>query len=196
MMTPRLKLRQRGASLIEILVAVLIVTFGILALAALQANSVRYNKTSELRTVASLLAKDMADRMRANVTGVQVLSYNSSETTYANAASTVANETMANIPTCDYPVVCSAQQIAAIDLAQWRRSLFFGLPQAAAYIQYQAPSVTGGGGASADLWVVWDDSAASGGGSATSTDASNCPPNWNAVNTQVAYNCLSMRVAL
>jgi len=123
MMTPRLKLRQRGASLIEILVAVLIVTFGILALAALQANSVRYNKTSELRTVASLLAKDMADRMRANVTGVQVLSYNSSETTYANAASTVANETMANIPTCDYPVVCSAQQIAAIDLAQWRRSL-------------------------------------------------------------------------
>jgi len=184
MMTPRLKLRQRGASLIEILVAVLIVTFGILALAALQANSVRYNKTSELRTVASLLAKDMADRMRANVTGVQVLSYNSSETTYANAASTVANETMANIPTCDYPVVCSAQQIAAIDLAQWRRSL------------YQAPSVTGGGGASADLWVVWDDSAASGGGSATSTDASNCPPNWNAVNTQVAYNCLYMRVAL
>jgi type IV pilus assembly protein PilV len=195
MMKTHLKPHQRGASLIEILVAVLIVTFGILAMAALQANSVRYNKTSELRTVASLLAKDIADRMRANVKGVQDGNYNIKDANYATAASLVANAALGNKPTCAAADEnCTTIELAAIDLSEWRKNLFFGLPQTAAYIQYNAAAITGGG-EFADLWVVWDDSAASGGGAAVSTDVKNCPP-WPATDKPPTYNCLYMRVAL
>lgn len=48
--------RQRGATLVELLVSFLIVSFGLLALLALQNNAIKYNKTTELRATATLLA--------------------------------------------------------------------------------------------------------------------------------------------
>ncbi|MES2091439.1 MAG: type IV pilus modification protein PilV, partial [Pseudomonadota bacterium] len=59
-------LHQRGATLIEVMVSALIVAFGVLAMIALQANSIKFSKTSEYRSVATLLANDLADRMRLN----------------------------------------------------------------------------------------------------------------------------------
>ena len=178
--------------MIEILVAVLIVTFGILAMAALQANSVRYNKTSEMRSVASLLAKDMADRMRANIAGVKAGNYNLTPGNYADAVTATLNAGLAAPPSCA-ATSCTPQEMANIDLAQWRRNLFFGLPQTAAYIQYDTAAATSTGGQYADLWVVWDDSTGNFGGSAAINPGANgCPP-WAAAGT---YNCLYFRVAL
>ncbi len=191
--TPRRQ--DRGASLIEVLVSVLIVTFGILAMAALQANSVKYNKSSEFRSVATLLAKDMADRMRANITGVKSGSYNMVVTTYADSVTATINAAVADKPTCLNPNSCTPAEMAAFDLAQWQRNLFFGLPQTAAYIQYNAASPTVGGSEYADLWVVWDDTTgSSGGGAAMNPGANGCPP-WTAAGTPT-YNCLYFRVAL
>jgi len=185
------KSHQLGASLIEILVAVLIVTFGIMSMLALQANSVRYNKTSEMRSVASLLAKDMADRMRANSAGVTAGQYNLTPANYADAVTATLNAMLADLPTCA-ATNCTAQEMAAIDLNQWRRNLFFGLPQTAAYIQYDTTAATSGA-QYADLWVVWDDSTgSSGGGAAINPGANGCPP-WTAAGT---YSCLYFRVAL
>ena len=62
--------RAGGVSLIEVLVALLVVSLGILAMSGLLTNSTRYGKTSEFRAVATLLANDIADRMRANKAGV------------------------------------------------------------------------------------------------------------------------------
>jgi len=55
-----------GFSLVEVLVAVLVLTIGLLGLAALQITGVRANDSAELRTTATLAAHDVADRVRAD----------------------------------------------------------------------------------------------------------------------------------
>jgi type IV pilus assembly protein PilV len=61
-----LAMKHRGMTLIEVLVALLIVSIGLLGLAALQANSLKFNHSAYLRTQATQLAYDMGERIRAN----------------------------------------------------------------------------------------------------------------------------------
>lgn len=55
-----------GFSLVEVLVALVILSIGLLGLAGLQTRGVRDNHGAYLRTQATLHAKDLVDRMRAN----------------------------------------------------------------------------------------------------------------------------------
>ncbi len=57
---------QRGFSLVEVLVTMVVISFGLLGVAGLLATGLRNNQSSEWRTQASVLAYDMAERMRAN----------------------------------------------------------------------------------------------------------------------------------
>jgi type IV pilus assembly protein PilV len=59
---------QSGMSLIEILVAIVILSVGLLGLVALQAKALRNNQSSFERTSAVVLTYSIADRMRANPT--------------------------------------------------------------------------------------------------------------------------------
>lgn len=56
---------QRGASLIEVLVSVVLFSAGVLGMAAMQLNAMKSNQTSSVRSHAVFLAYEMADRMRA-----------------------------------------------------------------------------------------------------------------------------------
>jgi len=56
--------QQQGLSLIEALVAVVVLALGLLGLAGLQATSIKSNDSALFRSQATLLAYDMADRMR------------------------------------------------------------------------------------------------------------------------------------
>ena len=60
--------RQSGATLIEVLVAMVVLAIGLLGLAGLQATSVQSNHSAYYRSQATILASDLADRMRANRT--------------------------------------------------------------------------------------------------------------------------------
>lgn len=55
---------QRGVTLIEVLVSVLIVSFGILGLVALQARAIQFSLAADDRNRASLFADDLAAQMR------------------------------------------------------------------------------------------------------------------------------------
>jgi type IV pilus assembly protein PilV len=57
---------QRGATLVEVLVALLVLSIGLLGVAALQVNALQTNSSAHVRSQASVLAYDIADRMRAN----------------------------------------------------------------------------------------------------------------------------------
>lgn len=57
---------EQGFTLIEILVTLFILAVGLLGLAGLLFEGMRNNQGAYLRTQASILAYDMADRMRAN----------------------------------------------------------------------------------------------------------------------------------
>lgn len=58
------KKSQKGTSLIEVLVTVLILATSLLAMAALQSRSVQHNHSSYLRSQANILAYDIIDRIR------------------------------------------------------------------------------------------------------------------------------------
>jgi type IV pilus assembly protein PilV len=57
---------QRGATLVEILVTVVVVSIGLLGVLALQTVSLRNNYSSFMRGQATVLATDIVDRIRAN----------------------------------------------------------------------------------------------------------------------------------
>ncbi|MGY2376898.1 type IV pilus modification protein PilV [Pseudomonas sp. SDO524_S393] len=57
---------QTGMTLIEVLVAVLILAVGLLGTAAIQLNALKYTDSSRMTSQASFIAYDMLDRIRAN----------------------------------------------------------------------------------------------------------------------------------
>ncbi|MBN8480627.1 MAG: type IV pilus modification protein PilV [Xanthomonadales bacterium] len=56
----------RGFTLLEVLIALVILSFGLLGLAALQAYSVKTNQSAHFRSQATALANMMLDSLRAN----------------------------------------------------------------------------------------------------------------------------------
>lgn len=62
------KSEMRGFSLMEVLVALLVLAIGLLGLAALQARGVKFNHDAYLRSQATYLAYEIIDLMRANAT--------------------------------------------------------------------------------------------------------------------------------
>lgn len=59
-------LAERGFTLIEVLVALLIIAIGVLGITALQLKGLQYNQDAQFRTQVSILAYDIADRIRLN----------------------------------------------------------------------------------------------------------------------------------
>lgn len=107
----RLNVReQAGFTLLEILVAIVVLSIGLLGLAGLQAASLNNNQTAYYRSVASQQAYDMADRMRANLAGIAAENYNNLTTNW--------KEDLPTNPNC-VATECSAEEMAATDYFQW-----------------------------------------------------------------------------
>jgi len=83
---------QIGATLIEVLVAIVVLSIGLLGLAGLQATSIQANQGAYYRSQASILAADITDRMRANRKAAQAGAYNLSALTSAYTATTTRKD--------------------------------------------------------------------------------------------------------
>jgi type IV pilus modification protein PilV len=64
-----------GATLIEVMVALVIMSIGLLGLASLQLSGVSNNSNSEKRTQAAILSNDLVERMRANPDEITTAAY-------------------------------------------------------------------------------------------------------------------------
>jgi len=111
----------KGFTLIEVLVTIVVVSIGLLGLAGLQISGLRANVSSEARSKATLLASDIIERMRANPLGVAANNYS------ALAVSKLANGNC-SVPTpariCSNTnttaaVNCTASQMATFDEWVW-----------------------------------------------------------------------------
>ena len=175
-----------GFSLVEVLVSMFVVSMGILALAGLLQASTRYAKMSELRSTATLLANDIADRIRANPMGGELGAngYDLAERGYPSPLPTARTACTSEAP-------CGPAQLAGADLAAWTARLRATLPKGSAYLHFRpgvAPAAD-----SVDVWVGWTDpnTLAPGLGNDHGTE---CPPEWSVVETPV--RCIYLQVAL
>lgn len=100
-----------GFTLIEVLIAVLVMSVGLLGIAALQTATVQFNRDAYLRSQATSLAYDIADRMRANRSAALAGSY---DVTAANPA-----------PVCG---AAAGATVADRDISEWRVALACALP--------------------------------------------------------------------
>lgn len=64
--TPRARAPEHGVSLVEVLIAVLVLSVGVLGAASLQLNAMRYSASAGYSTQAAIISRDILDRMRAN----------------------------------------------------------------------------------------------------------------------------------
>ncbi|WP_421682468.1 type IV pilus modification protein PilV [Stutzerimonas urumqiensis] len=98
--------RERGATLIEVLVALLVLSIGLLGLAGLQMAAIKSNHSAYYRSQATVLAYDITDRMRAN---------------RADALNGVYDTALTNVA-CD-PDLAATGTLAEKDVAEWLNSL-------------------------------------------------------------------------
>jgi len=112
---------QRGVTLLENMVALLILSVGMLGLAGLQAYSLRSSAGASYRQIVVQQAQDMADRIRANPAAIYnaadgAVHYNgiAASTAYDSAATAYATVTDCRTTTCT-PI-----QMAAFDAVDWQ----------------------------------------------------------------------------
>src|SRR5262245_50380565 len=66
---------QSGMTLVEVLVTLVLISVGLLGIAALQLTTLKSNKDAYVRSQASALAGDILDRMRANTAACRAGAY-------------------------------------------------------------------------------------------------------------------------
>ncbi|MES1992288.1 MAG: type IV pilus modification protein PilV [Pseudomonadota bacterium] len=112
-------IRQRGFTLVEVLVAILLLSIGLLGVAGLQISGLRYQQGAYTRSQATALLTDMADRMRINPQGVGAGSYNAIT---INTTSTNWQASLPADPNCATNICTPANQVA-LDTRQWGLAL-------------------------------------------------------------------------
>jgi type IV pilus assembly protein PilV len=112
----------RGFTMLELLIALLVFTLGMLGMASLLVVSIKTNHSAFLRTQASFVAQSMADRMRANPHAMWLNAYNN------------MSYPTGNTDPCLGGVACSYTDIATRDRAAWSQQLTDVLPGATADI--------------------------------------------------------------
>ena len=124
----------RGFTLVEVLVAVFVMTVGLLGIAALQITSKQTNFEALQRMTASQLAQEMLERIRANPGQLTVYTN--------NGASRKFDAQPQSAPCSGEEVTCLASQIAEFDLYEIARAMSGITEQAPAAADASTP--TGG----------------------------------------------------
>jgi len=95
--------RQSGFTLIEVMIAILVLAFGLLGFALLQTMNVRFTKSAQQRTIATNLAYELVDIMRTQrsqgsfYNGITFASFSGVATPTGGCPRVVATTPAANI---------------------------------------------------------------------------------------------------
>jgi len=142
-----------GFTLVEVLVALVILSGGLLGLAALQTTTLSNNQSAYNRSQATQLAYDIVDRMRANLTEAQLLA-NSQYAVF------VPNPPFPSNPNCYATTGCTTTVLAQNDLNEWNNAIAATLPGCGYIIPSCGSNSCGSIAVNGTLYTItikWDD---------------------------------------
>lgn len=123
------KHRVKGFSLIEVLIALLVLAVGLLGVLALQAASLQHNQSAYLESQAAFLANDILDRMRANKDNAPI--YKTDLDSTVSATKDCASG------------ACTPSQLVSWDLSQWKQLVADTLPAGRGAVDVTLDAVNG-----------------------------------------------------
>ncbi len=140
--------RAQGFTLLEVLIALFVLSFGLLGVGALQGQGLRSSGDALFRTHALVLAGDIADHMRANTEGFG--DYDSDgDGTLVSYTDTAADHSC--IDTGANASACTSGQMAEQAVNLWKTTLASALPSG----QGQLTVNTGTNPPTYTIWIQW-----------------------------------------
>lgn len=115
-----------GFALIEVLVALIVMVVGIIGLLRLQAEGLKNSHSTYLKSQVVSLIDDMADRMRANETGLNNNRYNNVDT--STVSTNPGYDCMTSFSGTSFANRCNGQELANYDIYAWGKALSAKLP--------------------------------------------------------------------
>ncbi len=176
--------RQAGSSLIEVLVAILLLSFGMLALGAMMSFAVQAPKLSGYRAVATNLAAGYIGRIRANPGGF-------ASNAYTSSLSYDGTFTAISLATCNYPT-CTEATLATMDIAAAQRAARQELPAGGMILRCEGGACTAN--SYGNLWIVWQEPGSFDTNPFGSSD--NCPTEVTGTYTSPQPRCLYVRFSI
>lgn len=141
--SPRNRSRQGGVTMIEALVTLAIFSFGLLGAAGLMLSGINRSNVANMRSIATMQANEMVDRMRANGDGVRTGNYGTASYAAAPTSCSTACETG----------TCTADAIANYDACKWNQRNAALLPSGRGVLQ----ETVAGTVHTFDIAVCWDE---------------------------------------
>ena len=120
---------QTGMGLIEVLVAIILLSSVLLGAVALQASTAKEQRSAQFVGRAALLASDIGERIRANRAAVKTGTLYTTASTYTTVQNNMNNlsSNLMNIGFC-INQVCNATEMSNHDISSWWRSIQTQMP--------------------------------------------------------------------
>lgn len=129
--------QQQGFTLVEVLVTMVLLSVGLLGLAAMQLYALKDSQGAQLRNLSTTLAYEIGERIR-----------NNRPAALDNLYTIDVGERPVAPPDCEV-ALCNATQMAAYDLEQWKEALATQLPAGEGAVSRNGDLIT--------VQVFWDE---------------------------------------
>ena len=172
---------QAGAMLVEVLISIGLLSFGVLALGVMLSFAVQMPKLSGYRATATSLASSHIERIRANPVGFNSGAYNLA-LSYDGTSNDVG------LTDCNYPD-CTAASLATMDNAATMRAARIQLPAGGMLVKCD-PSPCGSN-SYGNLWIFWQEPISRATLDPSTSD--NCPAQVTNTYTNPRPRCLYVR---
>lgn len=167
MMRSRLLVSHDGFSLVEVMVALVVVSIGLLGIAKMQALALSSTGTAKMRSLASIEAASLASALRADRNYWSAITANLTVNVSSTGVVTSTQDPTLNAAPASHcasvAAPCTSAQVAAQDLSDWATGLVVGaagavavLPGGSAVITCQVDA-TGANPVTCRITLTWNE---------------------------------------
>lgn len=165
--------RLRGFTLIEVMIALVILAVGLLGMASLMARSQKSNESAYARSQATMLAYDFVERMRSNLVDPADPNKNykvifATDTSTNSSTANTGDYALSSLPNCSAPsgtLPAGGASRANYDIAAWCSTLKTSLPSvdtANTKVSFNTAQLADLGVATVTIKIQWQDNSTDG----------------------------------